>query len=196
MPLAAGLLLAAWLPAQGEGSQRVPLEPDAKGPSPQLEPGAGVLLNQDGATNGVGVSATMGFDEVDDDLPDFAPGRDVTDEQGNIVKVEPAGDPYVLSFTGGDYKPGTGLAEELRALAAKDPQGMTYAYVMIQGRMTRPEKVAALERLGVRILGVHTWQSYVTALPLAKPPRSPTSRSCAGSAMPAPSRSSSRRSRR
>ncbi|MEZ5988592.1 MAG: S8 family serine peptidase [Planctomycetota bacterium] len=161
--IASGLL--ASLPfAQGSGSTRRSLEPGA--PS-----GAGVLLAPDGRTNGSGGPATIGYQPVTDDLPDFAPGRDVTDADGNIVRTEQVGDPYVLAFTGGEYKPAGGLGEELRNLAAKDPQGTTYAYVMITGRLNRPDKIDALEGLGVQILGVHTWQCFVVELPLANAAR-------------------------
>ncbi|MEZ5988589.1 MAG: S8 family serine peptidase [Planctomycetota bacterium] len=171
LPLLASTLLASLSCAQGSGSERLPIEAGSAAAMSDLQPGAGVLVAPDGRTNGIISAGKRGYQPVTDDLPDFAPGRDVTDANGNIIRVEQVGDPYVLAFTGGEYKPAVGLGEEVRNLAAKDPQGKTYAYVMITGRLNRPDKIDALEGLGVQILGVHTWQCFVVELPLANAAR-------------------------
>jgi hypothetical protein len=101
--------------------------------------------------------------EPQGDKPDFAPTvrEDITKDDVNRIAV-PLGNPYVLSFTGGDYTPEPGFdAKLLRKIATGD---RTYGFIMIKGRMSRA-KMATLAKLGVVHLGRHTWQSIKAVIP-------------------------------
>jgi hypothetical protein len=85
--------------------------------------------------------------------------------------VRPAdGDPYFLGFAAGRHYPPPGeridpeLARVLRVEYGDGrPEPVTYAFVMFQKRIT-PERIAALEATGARVLGFHPHHSLKVAL--------------------------------
>lgn len=75
------------------------------------------------------------------------------------------GDPYVLAFVGAAYKPEPGVDPRLLEAMASNPAGHTFGYIMIQGRLNHPAKVAQLEALGIEIYAPHMWQSFAAKIP-------------------------------
>lgn len=110
------------------------------------------------------------LDQRDDGVPlPIGPRFEARDE-GDVLLDGPSGDPYVLGFAAGAYRP----AEEERVdpelaarLATLDvsarPGGEAYAFVMFAARMT-PERVEALEAAGARVLGFHPHYTLKVAL--------------------------------
>jgi hypothetical protein len=82
------------------------------------------------------------------DQPDFAPMEEYDSADGLHTRLRLRGNPYVLSFTNGDFAPEPGLDPALVAAWRRDPDGHTYAYVMIEGRMA-DAKIEALQQRGV-----------------------------------------------
>ena len=102
-------------------------------------------------------------------LPEPPEYRD-GEEQDELL-IGPGGNPWFLGFAAGQYTPPVGerldtlLAEVLAApLTGARPAHDTYAFVMIAGRIT-PERVAALEGAGARVLGYHPQNCLRVALP-------------------------------
>lgn len=81
-------------------------------------------------------------------------------------------DPYFLGFAAGSYRPAEGerIDPELALLAASTPvdgrsDASVYAFVMFSRRIT-PARVAELEALGLRNLGLHPHHSLKVAVPV------------------------------
>lgn len=149
--LAISLLTLGQLAAQGPERSRLgaqPSAPEREGELPPMRP----LLALPGAA-------------PEDDAPDYGPMRAIPEENGEGSRLVSAGDPYVLSFSAGDYKPEPGIDPRMRALQLREPAGSTYGYIMIQGRMA-DARLEQLRAMGVAILDVHTWQSVVAEIPL------------------------------
>ncbi|MCE9592817.1 MAG: S8 family serine peptidase [Planctomycetes bacterium] len=111
------------------------------------------------------------------DLPDVAPrptaARVASSNAGDAVLEPAAGDPYFLGFAAGNYYPPTGerLDPELLASIRVDafdgrPEPIVYAFAMFEHRITAA-RTAALEALGVRVLGYHPSNCLKLAIPLA-----------------------------
>lgn len=152
--LLCGLWVASAANAQREVERQAP-EPRAQAQEPAWD------LSQ-----GISPEVTPGpIIESADDAPDFRPFIEVDAPEGTdrAPSMLPTGDPYVLSFPGGDFKPERGVDPRLRAQSGET----AYGYVMVEGRMAAKGRRAALERLGCKILGVHTWQSWVVQFPRA-----------------------------
>ncbi|MCA8970310.1 MAG: S8 family serine peptidase [Planctomycetes bacterium] len=99
---------------------------------------------------------------TDDEL-DFAPYRDIGTGDGEQHRRVLDGNPYRLAFAGGEFEPPPGVDPRVRELSGSH----FFGYVMIRGRMTAPDKLRALDGLGVVRLRSHTWQSWVCKIPLA-----------------------------
>lgn len=92
-----------------------------------------------------------------DDEPDFAPMEDVRDADGHVIATRPAGNPYVLDFVGGRYVPEPGVDPRLEAALLARPEGHTYGFVMLKGRMSEA-KQQRLRDAGLELYGIHTYQ--------------------------------------
>ncbi|MEZ5963557.1 MAG: S8 family serine peptidase [Planctomycetota bacterium] len=99
-----------------------------------------------------------------DDLPDFTPTR-LAGAADATVRQDVQCDPYVLAFLGGSYKPQRGIDPRLIAAMAATAADATYGYIMIEGRLNHPAKIAQLRALGVEIYAPHTWQSFAAKIP-------------------------------
>ncbi|MHC4515463.1 MAG: S8 family peptidase, partial [Planctomycetota bacterium] len=100
------------------------------------------------------------------DEPSYAPMEEIRGGPENaVLEIRLRGNPYVLSFTNGDFTPEPGIDPALARRLAHGDKPHTYGFVMIKGRMSR-EKLKTLQELGVEFLGVHTWQSIKAKIPL------------------------------
>lgn len=140
--LATLVLAAPWLSGQ-DGAARVPVAPVTRHSAPDRTPAARRAPVVVFAEHTELAAAPV-------EGPEYAP---------------PVGEPHVLACLGGSYRPEPGLDPRLLARWAAEPAGRSFAFVMIEGRMTTPERLDALRGLGCRILGVHTWQCFVVDLP-------------------------------
>ncbi len=162
----AGLTLATSIPAQASGTARTVL--DSRGISKSRDPST--ASDPKPVPPPLSLEGRTGFTAVPGDEPDFTPSEnpDPTGSRPDTLPILRKGEPYVLAFTGGSFAPERGIDLRLLRLRRKSPSGFTYGYVMLRGRMADEKKVRGLQRLGVEILGVHTWQSYVARIPLAE----------------------------
>ncbi len=173
------LSLATSLWAQDSKSQRIPyqVKPIQNPASSQDSlPVLPVAPKSSGSiVTSPAISSHDGSTPITDDEPDFAPMEEInqTNADGEIVSTEITrkGNPYVLDFVGGRYVPERGIDPQLLQLRQARANGFTYGYVMLRGRMADARKVATLKQLGVEILGVHTYQSYIAKIPLAQLPQ-------------------------
>jgi hypothetical protein len=99
--------------------------------------------------------------ELDDSVPLPVPALIAPGPDGDRVLAPASGDPYFLGFAAGRYFPPVGekLDPALNQVLAAHygdgrPQQQTYVFVLFQKRIT-PERIAALEALGARVLGFH-----------------------------------------
>ena len=156
--LASVLLAASALVAQDV--PRVPVTPQAEGPHDAGE------VRTEHADNPPITATDFGMIKLTDE-PDFAPMEDVLDDRGNIVGMRRVGNPYVLDFTGGRFEPEPGIDPDMEKYARQHPEGSVYGFVMIRGRMA-DTKMDHLRRLGVKLLGVHTYQSVKAEIPVER----------------------------
>lgn len=170
------LSLAAAIWGQESGSERLPYQPpsnqQASAQDPSFKPS--VKPTQDGAIEQPRFpEAKAGYTPITNDDPDFAPMVEVNvpDGQPGESRLVAKDNPYVLAFAGGEYAPPRGVDPVLLGLRKADPTGFTYGYVMLRGRMADENKVAVLKKLGVHILGAHTYQSYIAKIPLERLPQ-------------------------
>ncbi|MFT4540313.1 MAG: hypothetical protein ACI835_002763 [Planctomycetota bacterium] len=118
---------------------------------------------------GPGQSASV---ELDDSIPlPFQPTY-VAGEAGDELVLEASGDPFFISFAAGDKHPTEGQLIDPKLVSTFEsgfvdgrPNQDSYAFVMFQKRIT-PERVAAIEALGARVLGFHPHYSLKVAAPL------------------------------
>jgi len=171
--------LATSIWAQDSQSQRIPYQPDpVTSPESNLIPSSAATKAPQPSKSVVqspAISSHTGSTPVVGDEPDFVPMEEIhkTNAEGEVVSTEIVrkGNPYVLDFVGGSYAPERGIDPRLLQLRKTNPNGFTYGYVMLRGRMADERKVATLKQLGVEILGVHTYQSYIAKIPLAQLPQ-------------------------
>lgn len=180
LPHRSGLLALALIGAAGT-SPAQSSEPTPEVPARTLTPvtvvdPSAVPEIPDAAEPRVLVDADLGEGrsvpvELDDSIPlpvapVFTPGED-----GDTVAEEASGDPYFLGFIGGShYPPENELVDPLLEAAAGRltggrPDETTYAFVMFSKRIT-PERRAALEDLGCRVLGFHPHYTMRVAVPV------------------------------
>ncbi|MCB9890412.1 MAG: S8 family serine peptidase [Planctomycetes bacterium] len=98
---------------------------------------------------------------MDDEL-DFAPYRDTGVADGEQQRRVLDGNPYRLAFAGGEFEPPPGVDPRVRTLTGSH----FFGYVMLRGRMTAPDKLRAIDGLGVVRLRAHTWQTWVCKIPM------------------------------
>jgi hypothetical protein len=110
------------------------------------------------------------FAILDDNVP--APDEAVVEVRpdGDRIIVPAGGDPNFLGFAAGRYYPPAGeridpaLNRVLRPQYDDGrPESKTYAFVMFQKRIT-PERIAAIEATGARVLGFHPHHTLKVAL--------------------------------
>ena len=85
------------------------------------------------------------------------------------------GNPYRLSFWGGDYTPPKSERIDPKLAATLRSKAKTYGFVMFQGRITAA-KVRRVEALGVELDIFHTFQCYTATIPASALPRLADSR--------------------
>lgn len=78
------------------------------------------------------------------------------------------GDPYRLSYVGGDYVPAPGerVDPALAHAISTGTDRVTYGFVMFEGRITSAKR-AAVEALGVRLFDHHTFNCMTAVIPIA-----------------------------
>jgi hypothetical protein len=110
--------------------------------------------------------------DLGDEIPRPETVEVVAGERGDSVVSREARDPFFLGFAGGSYYPPANerldpelVASALQAEAAGRSE--TYGFVMFSRRMT-PERGAALEALGCRLLEFHPHYCLKVALPVAR----------------------------
>lgn len=95
--------------------------------------------------------------------------RDVPDDAA-LAKpdyVPPdGGDPYRLDFEGGVLRPEPGLDPRLLERMRTEPEGASFAMVMLSGKLVQ-ERVDELTARGASFLGVHPWQCVKVHVPHA-----------------------------
>jgi hypothetical protein len=144
-------------------AQRLEPVPSVRTPVPDATPQAAADAQQPNTS----VVAIVGATHLDiDDEPDFTPVRQRDDGAADVTR-DIAGDHYVLAFPGVTIKPEPGIDPRLLAAMPNNPAGHTYGYIMIQGRLNHPRKVAQLQALGIEIYAPHTWQSFAAKIPFA-----------------------------
>ncbi len=81
------------------------------------------------------------------------------------------GDPYRLSYVGGDYTPPRGekIDPLLAAAWRARPGGKTWGFVMFQGRITA-SKMKSVEASGVKLGNFHTFNCYTAVIPFSAVP--------------------------
>lgn len=91
---------------------------------------------------------------------------------GDRIVTPAGGDPFYLGFAAGVHRPPAGetidpdlLASLRSAYDDARPAAVTYAFVMLAWRIT-DERLASLEALGVRVLGLHPSNCVRVALPV------------------------------
>lgn len=112
--------------------------------------------------------------ELGDQIPlpiarSFAPGN-----TGDTLASQAGGNPFVLRFIGGDFTPDPSerldprlVAQALALPQDGRPQAVVYAFAMLEKRVSAA-RVAALEALGVRVLGIHPHYALRVAVPVAR----------------------------
>ena len=110
--------------------------------------------------------------QVSDDVPLPISAQYEASDAGDVLIREASGDPFFIGFAGANhYPPATEILDPLMVQAATmrdlDARGeaITYGFVMFSKRITK-ERVAALEELGVRVLGFHPHYAMRVAMPL------------------------------
>ncbi|MBI5852811.1 MAG: S8 family serine peptidase [Planctomycetes bacterium] len=79
------------------------------------------------------------------------------------------GDPYQLDFEGGAMRPEPGLDPRLLGRMRAEPEGRSFAMVMLNGKLVQ-ERVDELTARGATFLGVHPWQCVKVHIPHAAVP--------------------------
>ena len=109
---------------------------------------------------------------VSDEVPLPIGAEYEASDAGDVLIREASGDPFFIGFAAAKhYPPATEILDPLMVEAASlqdlDARGeaITYGFVMFSKRITE-ERVAALEEMGVRVLGFHPHYSMRVAMPL------------------------------
>ena len=81
------------------------------------------------------------------------------------------GNPYRLSYVGGDYTPPAGekIDPLLAAAWRNKPDGRTWGFVMFQGGITA-SKMKSVEATGVKLGNFHTFNCYTAVIPFSAVP--------------------------
>jgi hypothetical protein len=110
--------------------------------------------------------------DVDDSLPLPVSRQVFAGARGDRVLAGESGDPFVLRFLGGDFRPPANerLDPELAAHANPFPTdgrraAVEYAFALFSKRIT-DARIATLESLGVRVLGFHPHYALKLAVPV------------------------------
>lgn len=159
------VLAAALPPAQAQ--ERIPVEQPA--PAAQaLPPGHGIPIEHR-VTEERGPAQES--DEPWELREDPKPGHPDDVWGQSPLPAFLKGDPYRLSYVGGDYTPPAGerLDPALAAAWMGRTAGKTYGFIMFQGRIS-PAKMAAVEATGVRLGDFHTFNSYTAVIPFSAIP--------------------------
>lgn len=157
---------------EGTPGPEFPLRVQIGVPSPAS--GTGELParpGQDGGEPGV-----VELIDIDDALPRPQPGKVVASAKGDKLVKQASGDPHYLSFAAGEHRPPVGerldprLGQAIAALGTDDrATAEVFAFIMMAKRIT-PQRIAALEALGVRHLGYHPYACLRAAIPVAALP--------------------------
>ncbi|MFQ5503238.1 MAG: S8 family serine peptidase [Planctomycetota bacterium] len=117
--------------------------------------------------------------EEESDLPyeltrDPVPDSELEASGTGPIPAYLKGNPYRLSFTGGDYIPPRGERIDpllLELMRQRGPgRSRTYGFVMFQGRITAA-KQRRIMATGVKLLNFHTFQSFAAVIPIDTVPR-------------------------